>query len=135
MKSHGIFLILLFLCFACKTKTNDQLLIEAARIHNEVMVSVEELEVEISRVAQDSTGLVPPDSITAWNEAIEKWEAEMVEVPGNESYSDHAHGEHHHHDHKPLEVTSEQMLSIQKDLKVRLAGIIDRVHRYSSNEQ
>lgn len=134
MKSHGIFLVLLFLCFACKTKTDDQLLIEAARIHHEVMVAVEQLEVDISRMAEDSAAGVPPDSVTAWNEAIEKWEAEMVEVPGSESHSGHAHNKHHH-DHKPLEVTSEQMLSIQKDMKARLAGIIDRVHRYSSNEQ
>ena len=120
-----IVLLSLFLLGACQNRetSNSQLLKEAGEIHNEAMALSEKLEQKVE--ALDSSA-VPKDSIHVWKELIVAWEREVVEVPGNESHSAHAH---HNHDHKILEVTPEQMLVIQKELHSSLKQIESRVNR------
>jgi hypothetical protein len=122
------FIFSTFWLFGCtNTSKEKEVFANAASIHNEMMKTVEAMEEQIATLEKDSINSVPPDSLTAWKEAIELWESDIVEVPGNEEHHDHKEGEHHQHDHKTVEVTAEQMLFIQQELSTRLASIKSRI--------
>lgn len=118
-----LFLIVSFVMFYCSApKKEDTLLREAAQIHNEAVALAAQLE---EQLANDTTS--PKDSVTIWQEAIEKWENNLVEVPGNEN-GDHHANDHHNHGKQLPELTSEQMLAIQKELKSQLDVIKSRIN-------
>jgi hypothetical protein len=122
------FIFSAFWLFSCtNTNKEKEVFANAASIHNEMMKTVEAMEEQIAALEKDSINSVPTDSLTAWKEAIELWESDMVEVPGNEEHHDDKEGGHHHHDHKTVEVTAEQMLFIQQELSSRLASIKSRI--------
>ncbi len=118
-----LFLIVpLFMLCCSAPKKEDTLLIEAAQIHQEAVTLAIQLE---EQLANDATSL--KDSVIIWQEAIEKWESNLVEVPGNENGEHHAHV-HHDHGKQLPELTSEQMLAIQKELKAQLDNIKSRIN-------
>jgi hypothetical protein len=110
-------------CSAPKKK--DALLEEAAKIHNEAVELAKQLEDELSQLARDTTYM--RDSLESWRVAIEKWENNLVEVPGNESH-DHKSHDHHYHGKQQSELTSDQILSIQNELKAQIDSIKSRIN-------
>lgn len=116
---------------ACGGSKEDPMLKEAASVHNEAVALAGTLEERINALQADTTAGISPDSIAAWNAAIKLWESDLVEVPGNEEHHHHDHGEgeehdHHHHEAAP-NVTSDEMLIIQKELKARIEAIAKRI--------
>lgn len=104
---------------ACSTPSNeDKLLQEAADVHNTALLIAEELEITLKQNA------ISADSASAILAAIEAWENDLVEVPGNTHPHDH---EGHNHSHEAVNVTAEEMLQLQLELKARIEKIKKRV--------
>lgn len=121
-----VLLILSLFVIQCSSpKKEGALLVEAARIHNEAVALAEQLEEQLNQLATDTT--YSKDSLKAWRGAIEKWENNLVEVPGNESHDHHAH-DHHDHGKQLPELTPDQMLSVQHELKSQLDVIKSRIN-------
>jgi PBP1b-binding outer membrane lipoprotein LpoB len=131
--------IALFLV-ACSEKKDPQMA-EAASIHNAAMAQLETLEGALDSLKKElesvKSGLSPTDSLKnkeiiaviglfdETSESIEKWEEDIVEVPGNEHH--HHHGSGEHHEHKPApNLTSEQQLKIQQLKKTELDSIANQ---------
>ncbi|MCU0420238.1 MAG: hypothetical protein MUC38_11355 [Cyclobacteriaceae bacterium] len=133
MNIRHLFLLPLLWLAACGGSKENPMMKEAAAIHNEAVALAATLEERIHALQADTTAGVSPDSIAAWNAAIKLWESDLVEVPGNEDHHHHDHGEGEHHDHHhheaPPNVTPEEMLTIQKELKARLEAIAQRIPR------
>lgn len=130
MKFLKFGLVLCLVSIACSNKPNadEKVWKEAAVVHNEMMALAHQLEARLTMLESDTTDVVRVDSIVIWKAAIEAWEQEIVEVPGNEEHDQHKEGEEHHHrDHKVVEVTPEQMLTIQQELKKELEDIQARM--------
>jgi hypothetical protein len=104
---------------ACSTKNGDENLnAQVIMLHNSMIKKANAIEHRLAELESDS--LVNKDSVQTLLKMQEEWEADLVEVPGN---NNHDHEAHHHHDHKLLDVTAEQMLAIQKELDERLSRI------------
>jgi hypothetical protein len=115
----GFALMSIIVLIACSPKNGDETLnTQAIMLHNSMIKKANEIEHRLTELESDS--LVNRGSVETLREMLEEWEADLVEVPGNEN---HEHETHHHHDHKPLDVTAEQMLAIQKELDERLSKI------------
>jgi len=131
------FMVLCMVLSQCTTsKKQDSLLVEAARIHNEAVALAERLETHLNQLAKDTT--YKTDSLVTWRIAIENWKRNLVEVPGNESHDLHQHADHDHGKQSP-DLTSEQMLSIQQEMKVQLDSIRKRItasqaHNYAGSK-
>lgn len=119
---HFRYLFTMLIIVGCSTDHKNEFK-ESAAIHNEMVKQAEELEEYIDQL--ESTTSVSRDSISVWRDAIEVWESELVEVPGNEEHH-HTKGEHHH-DHTRMELTPEQLMNVQLELKSRLDEIDKRV--------
>lgn len=135
MKFHRWILLYCFVTVACNQQKdkNELVLGQAADVHNEMMGSARALEERLELLAKDSLNTALTDSVTAWKALLEAWENDVVEVPGNEA--PHAHGEDEHsHDHKSVEVTPEQMLVIQQELRNRLDRISQRIGSISAQQ-
>lgn len=117
MRSYSKFFVLLLLS-ACSVSHEQKLLQEAADIHNTALLIAEELEATLKQ------NTIPVDSVSAILTAIEAWENDLVEVPGNEHHHDH---EGHNHSHEPVNVTADEMLQLQLELKYRIERIKKRV--------
>lgn len=103
---------------ACSPSSQEQKsLQEAANVHNAALLIAEELEATLK------LSTIPADSAFVITAAIEAWVNDLVEVPGNE----HHHHEGHHHSHEPVNVTAEEMLQLQLELKHRIEQIKKRV--------
>jgi hypothetical protein len=103
----------------CSTKNGDEKLnAQAILLHNSMIRKANAIEHRLAELESDS--LVNKDSVQTLLKMLEGWEADLVEVPGNRTMIMKTH---HHHDHKPLDVTAEQMLAIQKELDGRLSRI------------
>lgn len=117
MRNYFKFFILLGLV-ACSAPSNEnKLLQEAADVHNTALLIAEELETTLKQYT------FPADSASAIMAAIKAWENELVEVPGNEHH-DH---EGHNHSHEAVNITAEEMLHLQLELKARMEQIKKRV--------
>ncbi len=123
----GLVFFVTLLCACQRQNRDEELLKEAAILHNDMMAMLEQLEDRLNILEADTTARIPIDSIKVWRMVIEAWEKDIVEVPGNEAHEQHKTGDHHHHDHKVVEVTPDQMLTIQQELKNRLETIQARV--------
>lgn len=127
-----------------KSAKDDPILQEAAKIHEEAHEIQEGIEPTVAQFDSLKTLLTNKkttlaDSLAAQaDEAVasldkikadlESWEENLVVVPGMEH--DHEHEGHNHeghdhkHDHKPApDVTPEQMLDIQKEIKKNIEAI------------
>ena len=129
---------------ACGTK-QDPLLQEAAQVHNqaiavhdEVMKQLEDAQqltqkLKARRESADSTGRAAIDGLIAEmdssQKAMDTWMNEVVEVPGEEGHNhSHVHKKAENHDHAhdhaaQPEVTPQQMLDIQKEMKKNIEKI------------
>lgn len=115
---------------------------EAGKIHLEAMEIEEALHEQVEGVdslkivlndkkktVTDAAAVASIDSTIAALDAIaksfEEWEENLVEVPGLAHEHHHHEGEeHHHHDHKPApDVSGEQMIEIQKEIKTNIEKI------------
>ncbi len=113
----------MLLLAACGTPSQeDKLLQEATDIHNTALSIAEELETTLKQ------NTISADSASAILKAIEAWENDLVEVPGNEHH-DH---EGHKHSHEPVHVTAEEMLQLQLELNQRIEQIKKRVEAISN---
>lgn len=118
-----ISVMVLAVLIGCSSKRDDEKLNKKSIvIHNSMVQKASQLENELRLLKSDSISVVNKDSIDVLLFALEEWEQDLVEIPGNES---HHNLEHHHHDHssKAPEVTASQMLQIQQELDRRLKTI------------
>jgi LmbE family N-acetylglucosaminyl deacetylase len=125
---QNYFKLFVLLCLtACSTSSKeDKLLQEAADVHNMALLMAEELETTLKQ------NTFPADSASAIRAAIEAWENDLVEVPGNEHHHNH---EGHNHSHEPVHVTAEEMLQLQLELKQRIERIKKRVEAISNQNE
>jgi seryl-tRNA synthetase len=153
MKNVLLFALLTFAC-ACggKDEKAEATLKEAARLHNEAVAIHDSLMPMMKEINMLKVALVAQkDSLTGKNDSLagslqtqiaaldavsqemRTWMENIVEVPGNEHHHHHegeAHkeGEAHDHEHgKKVDVTPEQMLEIQKEIKANILKIKDKV--------
>jgi hypothetical protein len=146
--------LLIGLLYACTTPPteDDATLQEAARVHTEAMRI--EAEVEARFVRADSlrqlAALAEPDTgrirqrerlLQAFDQtrsAFRSWQQEIVEVPGAGEHEHHDHGHGHSHDHAatPLpEVSAEQMLEIQQEMKRTIEMIQEELNRHMADAE
>jgi hypothetical protein len=132
MNSKTKFILIPFLALACtSSQEKSEELLQAADIHNEMIKSAGELEDWLDQLESNPSASVSIDSIQAWKAELEAWETEIVEVPGNEAHHLHEEGEAHDHSHhEEVQVTDQQMLTIQQDLRQRLSSLENRVKNY-----
>lgn len=116
--------LLLLNCSA--SKKEDLLLREAAKVHNEAVAMSQLLEAQLDQLSLDSTNL--KDSIDIWGADLEKWKSNLAEVPGNESHELHEHA-HHNHGKQLPDLTAEQMLLVQLEMKAQLELITSRINK------
>jgi hypothetical protein len=107
------------------SKKEDSLLKDAARVHNEAVVTAKLLEVKLEQLSLDSTYL--KDSIDVWITDLENWKSNLVEVPGNESHELHEHA-HHNHGKQLPDLTAEQILLVQLEMQTQLESIKSRIN-------
>ena len=117
MKPVNLIICLLLTLLSCQHKhTEDQhVMEEAAKIHQKIIEqeklvnkTINEFISTCENLSQDSPLC---DSLLVINKDFLAWEESLVEVPGYEEEHDHDH------DHnQSVEVTAEEMLSIQKQL-------------------
>jgi copper chaperone CopZ len=114
---------------------------EAGKIHLEAMEIEETLHEQVEgidslkivlndkkKTVTDAAAIASIDSTVAALDAVaksfEEWEENLVEVPGLAHEHHHHEGEEHHHDHKPApDVSGDQMIEIQKEIKANITKI------------
>lgn len=157
MKQQTYFSILLFallLVFSCngKDEKSEALLKEAIKWHNEAMAihkelmpkmkALEELKAKLtaqkdSLAAKDENAISQLDAEIMNLENISKemkeWMENIVEVPHNEEHHHHHEGDAHDHDHShehgaKIDLTPEQMLDVQKEMKNNILKIQDKIN-------
>lgn len=114
---------------------------EAGKIHLEAMEIEETLHEQVEgidslkivlndkkKTVTDAAAVASIDSTVAALDAVaksfEEWEENLVEVPGLAHEHHHHEGEEHHHDHKPApDVSGDQMIEIQKEIKANIQKI------------
>jgi len=125
---------------ACGDK-KDPKMEEAGKIHLEAMEIEEMLHEQVEgidslkivlndkkKTVTDAATVASIDSTVAALDAVaksfEEWEENLVEVPGLAHEHHHHEGEEHHHDHKPApDVSGDQMIEIQKEIKANIQKI------------
>jgi len=117
--------MLLVFLIGCSSKRDDEKINEKSiAIHNSMVQKASQKEKELRLLKSDASSKVNKDSIDVLLFALERWENDLVEIPGNES---HQHSEHHHdHSNQAPEVTASQMIQIQQELDNRLKTISKR---------
>jgi hypothetical protein len=112
------YILIVLICYSCSSSPREEkgLLQEAAKIHNEMVDEMEKLEQALYQFQQVNKNAFVQDSISILLSVIGEWESELVEVPGNEHV--HHHGEHHHHQ-ATADLTSQELLDIQRELDRR----------------
>ncbi|MCA6378535.1 MAG: hypothetical protein IM574_06805 [Cytophagales bacterium] len=117
-----LFLTGMMLALSCSQKENA-LLKKAAAIQQESFSVLDNIQATIQSLRKNPALI---DSIAKIEREIAKWENEMVDVPVNES----THHQHKHfHSHKVVELTPDQMLSVQQELRQQLTDIQTRLKK------
>jgi hypothetical protein len=120
---RSILVYSVIIAFSCASRKDEaKLNREAIVLHNSMMERAALIESKLVDLKDDST--VNQDSVGWLITFLNEWKGDVVEVPGNESESHDHHG--HHHDHSLVNVTSEQMLEIQRELNDRLTILEER---------
>jgi len=138
---YGCVLASCSLVFVACGPEKDPKMEEAGKIHLAAMEIEESLHEQIEgidslkivlndkkKTLTDAAAVASIDSAVAELDAVaksfEEWEGNLVEVPGLPHEHHHHEGEEHHHDHKPApEVSGEQMIEIQKEIKANIEKI------------
>jgi predicted transcriptional regulator len=117
-----LFIASVMLAFSCSQKENATLE-KAAAVQIESFSALDSIE----RTIQSLTNIPAlTDSIKKIEREVAQWETEMIDIPGYES----THLEHNHsHSHKIEELTPEQMLSVQQELRQQLTDIQARLKK------
>ena len=143
MKLAAFFLTIVLVSTLACTDKKDPKLEEAGKIHNEAheigeaiegqieaIDSLKTLLAEKKKTMTDAAAMARLDSTSAALEGVQKaftaWEDNIVGVPGMAHKHEHAEGEAHKHDHnhKPApDVTPDQMLEIQQEMKTNIEKI------------
>lgn len=131
---------------ACSGSEPDASLVEAASIHNQAIA----IQAKVAPMLREMAALQPQliarrDFLVATDStraasmltgmdstrtAMNAWEDEIVEVPGNEDHEHHAEGEaEHDHEHAPPDVTPDEMLAIQQEMKKNIVQIQTAANR------
>jgi hypothetical protein len=115
-----IFTVMLFiLLVSCTASPKERANHEAIMLHNSILKKADLIKHRLNELLNGNSN-VNRDSLRVLIDFFQEWKADLVEVPGNEDHSHHDHG----HSYQPApEVTSEQMIKIQKELDARLAII------------
>ena len=101
---------------------------QAADIHKAMMEIEEQFENQLDSLKSFSHHAVEiRDSLQVIEKDFELWEKNVVEVPGDDSEEAHDHGHGHHGEKENLQVTPEQMVEIQKELKSNLEKLLLRL--------
>ena len=117
-----LFLTGMMLALSCSQEENA-LLKKAAAIQQESFSVLDNIQATIQSLRKNPALI---DSIAKIEREIAKWENEMVDVPVNES----THHQHtHSHSHKVVELTPDQMLSVQQELRQQLTDIQARLKK------
>lgn len=133
MKNQRILSIVLILLMThCSVKKEDSLLTDAALLHNEAVALASQLEEQLATLASDTTHL--RDSVTAWRIALKNWQSNLVEVPGNE-FPQHDHAHHAHKHEAAVDLTSEQMLTLQQEMKAQIEELKKRINSTTKNDE
>ncbi len=152
-KAYFLFILLaMFILFSCggKDEKTEAILKEAAKWHNEAAAIHKELMPKMKEIeALKATLTAQKDSLIGKDESMvsqlesqimdleniskemKEWMENIVEVPNNEEHHHHE-GEEHAHDHKhehgaKIDLTPEQMLEVQKEMKTNILKIQDKV--------
>ena len=124
MKAPLLYITLAFLLISnssCSNKAKkDPLLQEAFKIHTEYLKIAEESQKALNKMPRNNSDRQKLQTqLSAWGENI-------IEVPG----FPHTHSkifEHHHHHGDQIELSSEDMLSVQKELMDSVKVINQRI--------
>jgi len=108
------------------SKKENPFLKDAAQVHNEAIALAQQLEEQLEHLTNDSTVL--EDSLIVWRTDLEKWKYNLPEVPWNENHEHHEQGQHDHGKQLP-ELTPDQMLSVQREMKAQLELITSRINK------
>lgn len=125
--------VMVFAFFISCHTTNEEdahHLQQAAEIHKAMMEIEEQFEAQLDSLKSFSHQAVEiRDSLQVIEKDFELWEKNVVEVPGDDSGEahDHGHGHGHHGEKENLQVTPEQMVEIQKELKSNLEKLLLRL--------
>ncbi len=131
-KIVSIVMLSLYMTQCSPSKKEDVLLTNAAQLHNEAVALASLLDQQLDTLENDISYL--KDSVIAWRTALEKWEGNVVEVPGNESL-EHDHADHGHNHEKAVELTPEQMFSIQQEMKAQIEKLQRRINAPIKNDE
>ncbi len=129
-------------CGAGKNSKEEATLAEARKIHNEAIKIHNEVMKDLKNLAQLKVSL--QDSLTkktdlplqkqidaceAQQTAMKEWMANIQEVPSKDGEAhDHHDHEGHNHDHKPApQVSADDMLAYQKEMKKNIEKIQQEV--------
>ena len=141
----SLWLVLFAVCFiSCNSSHSkeDELLDEAAKIHNEAVQIEQQIKDKITTLNQQANNLKVQgreleaneisfiEQVNNLNASYNYWQENHVEVPGHDDHDHHGHdhGHDHDHDHGPaLEISPEDMLLIQKEFKDSILSIKNRV--------
>ena len=101
---------------------------QAAEIHKAMMEIEEQFEAQLDSLKAFSPQAVEiRDSLQVIEKDFNLWEENVVEVPGDDSGEAHDHDHGHHGEKENLQVTPEQMVEIQKELKSNLEKLLLRL--------
>jgi hypothetical protein len=121
----ALFILSIMLAFGCGQK-QDNLLKKAAAVQDEslsILISVEASIKMLEKIPALS------DSIKKIESEVTQWETEMIDIPGFESTYHHQHS----HSHKVVELTPDQVLSVQQELKQQLINIQARLKKLKTD--
>lgn len=111
-----------------ENKEDAHFLQQAVEIHKAMMEIEAQFESQLDSLKSFSHHAVEiRDSLQVIEKDFELWEKNVVEVPGDDSAEAHDHGHEHHHEKENLQVTPEQMVEIQKELKSNLEKLLLRL--------
>ena len=134
MRLKVISVIVFAFFVSCHTTSEEDAhhLQQAADIHKAMMEIEKQFENQLDSLKSFSHHAVEiRDSLQVIEKDFELWEKNVVEVPGDDSAEAHDHGHDHGHEHhgekEDLQVTPEQMVEIQKELKSNLEKLLLRL--------
>ncbi len=128
LKVISVIVFAFFVSCQGENKEDAHFLQQAAEIHRAMMEIEAQFESQLDSLKSFSHHAVEiRDSLQVIEKDFELWEKNVVEVPGDDSAEAHDHGHEHHHEKENLQVTPEQMVEIQKELKSNLEKLLLRL--------
>jgi len=129
--------VFLFVITSCGSASEDKVLIEAAKVHDEAMTVSVEVSSALESIENHTDALsdLQKEELDKLKQDFEEWSELVVEVPGYEHKEQHHHGHDHRHGPNELEgLTPQQILDVQKELKRQIEVLNDRQQELSKNQ-